>query len=201
MVAHPKPCYVTPEEYLARERAAETKSEYYDGVIVAMAGASPEHDRIAVDFLRHLGNQLERSPCEPFSSDMRVRVPACNRYYYPDVSVACGGSQFEALVGVRSLLNPRLIVEVLSESTEKNDRTDKYDCYRTLASLATYVLVAQDRPRIEVFTRQPDDTWRHEVAKGLEAVLALPAIGCELKLADIYARVEFPPAPAEPAAE
>ncbi|HZP85004.1 MAG TPA: Uma2 family endonuclease [Chthonomonadaceae bacterium] len=201
MVAHPKPCYVTPEEYLERERAAETKSEYYDGVIVAMAGASPEHDRIAVDILRHLGNQLERSPCEPFSSDMRVRVPTCNRYYYPDVSVACGGSQFEALVGVRSLLNPKLIVEVLSESTEKNDRTDKYDCYRTLASLATYVLVAQDRPRIEVFTRQPDDTWRHEVAKGLEAVLALPAIGCELKLADIYARVEFPPAPTEPAAE
>src|SRR5581483_5690988 len=132
MVAHPKPCYVTPEEYLERERAAETKSEYYDGVIVAMAGASPEHDRIAVDILRHLGNQLERSPCEPFSSDMRVRVPTCNRYYYPDVSVACGGSQFEALVGVRSLLNPKLIVEVLSESTEKNDRTDKYDCYRTL---------------------------------------------------------------------
>src|SRR5579883_412044 len=153
MIAHAKQPYITPEAYLERERVAARKSEYYDGIIVAMAGASPDHDRIAVNLLRHLGNQLEGTPCEPFSSDMRVRVPAYNRYFYPDVSVACGEAQFEALSGVRSLLNPRLIVEVLSASTEKNDREEKYDCYRSLDSLAVYLLIAQDRPRVEIFTR------------------------------------------------
>jgi len=111
-----------PQEYLEREHSAETKCEYYDGVIVAMAGAGPEHDRATGDIYASLHTQLHGKPCEPFTSDMRVRVPACNRYFYPDVSVACGGAHFEALAGVRSLQNPTLIVEVLSESTEKTDR-------------------------------------------------------------------------------
>src|SRR5262249_33624204 len=151
----------TQEEYLEGERAAETKSEYYDGVIVAMAGASPEHDRISGNLLRHFGNQLEGTPCEPFTSDMRVRVPECNRYYYPDVSIACGGSEFEGLSGVRSLLNPTVIVEVLSESTEKTDRGDKFLCYQTLPSLQVYVLIAQDRSQVEIYTRKPEDKWEY----------------------------------------
>jgi Uma2 family endonuclease len=193
VVAYAKKPNITPQEYLERECQAETKSEYYDGVIVPRSGASPEHDRIAVDLLRHLGNQLAGTSCEPFSSDMRVRVPAHNRYFYPDVSVACGGSKFEALSGVRSLLNPRLIIEVLSDSTEKIDRSDKFRCYQTLESLGTYVLIAQDRPQVEVFTRMPEGKWEYVLHAGLEATLTLPSIDCTLKLADVYARVEFLP--------
>ena len=192
MVAYAKTPFVTPQQYLEREHAAVIKSEYYDGVIVAMAGASPEHDRITGSIYAGLHAQLQGKSCEPFTSDMRVNVPACNRYYYPDVSVACGGSQFEALAGVRSLQNPMLIVEVLSETTEKTDRGDKLICYQTLPSLVTYVIAAQDRPLIQVYERQSDASWRYNLHQGLESTLLLPAIGCRLRLADIYARVEFP---------
>lgn len=194
MVARAKQQWITAEAYLEQERAAQTRSEYYDGVLVAMSGASPEHERIVVNLLRHLGNQLDGKACEPFSADMRVRVPACNRYTYPDVSVACGGAQFEALAGMRSLLNPRLIVEVLSDSTERTDRGDKFLCYQTLGTLQSYVLIAQDRPQVEIYTRKPDGKWEYDRVDSLERSLALPAIGCDLKLADVYARVEFTPA-------
>lgn len=166
MLAYAKEPYITPEEYLERERLAETKSEYYNGVIVAMAGASPEHVRITGNVYAGFHVQLAGTSCEPFMSDMRVRVPACNRYFYPDVSVACGGSEFEVRSGVRSLLNPRLVVEVLSESTEKTDRGDKFVCYQTLDSLQTYILIAQDKPQVEVFTRQPDYTWVYRLITG-----------------------------------
>jgi Uma2 family endonuclease len=196
MVAYAKQPYITPQEYLEQERTAETKSEYYDGIIVAMAGAGPEHDRVTGDAFASLHSQLKGRSCEPFTSDMRVRVPACNRYFYSDVSVACGGAQFEVLDGLRALLNPRVIIEVLSDSTEKNDRGDKFLCYQTLASLQTYVLIAQDRPQVEVFTRKPDGKWEYALLTGLNAVLALPSIDCELRLVDVYARIEFSPAPA-----
>lgn len=193
MVAHAKPPFVTREEYLERERRAEWKSEYFDGVIVAMAGASPEHDRALGNVYAGLHGQLRGRTCEPFTSDVRVYVPACNRYYYPDVSVACGGSQFESLAGVRSLLNPALIVEVLSPSTEATDRGDKLICYQTLSSLRTYLIVSPDRPQVQAYERQSDGTWTYRLYDRLEAVIALPAIACELRLADIYARIEFPP--------
>ena len=121
MVTHAaKQCF-TPLEYLRRERAAEFRSEYNHGVIIPMPGASREHNRITFDTARHLGNQLEGSSCEGFAQDMRVRVPECDKYYYPDIVVVCGEAQFEdATFDV--LLNPRLIVEVLSESTERKDR-------------------------------------------------------------------------------
>ncbi len=201
MVAHAREPFITPEEYLKLEHNAETKSEYYDGVIVAMSGASPEHDRVAVNLLRHFGNQLEGTACEPFSSDMRVFVPACNTYFYPDVSVACGGSQFQSVDGVRSLTNPRLIVEVLSDSTETRDRNRKFRCYQTLESVQTYVLIAQDRLQVEVFSRLPGNRWEYVLNEDMEAALDLPSIGCRLRLAEIYARVEFPPAPTEAEAE
>jgi Uma2 family endonuclease len=191
MVAHANVRFVTPLEYLECERSAETKSEYHDGVVVAMAGADPEHDRITGNIYANLHAQLRGTPCEPFTSDMRVHVPACNRYFYPDVSVACGGSRFELLAGVRSLQNPTLIVEVLSESTEAVDRGDKWICYQALPSLSTYLIVAQTRPQLQIYERQSDGAWSYRLYQGLEAAVRLPAVGCGLQFGDIYARVEF----------
>lgn len=185
--------YFTPEEYLAAEDKADTKSEYYDGVIVAMSEASPEHNKITFDVIGELTPQLRRGNCDGFASDLRVRVPVCNTFFYPDVSVACEKPRYETIGGLRALLNPTLIVEVLSNSTEQGDRGNKFRCYQTLDSLQVYVLVAQYRPRIEVFTRQEEGTWRYVAFEGLDAVVPLPTIGCELRLADVYARITFPP--------
>jgi Uma2 family endonuclease len=194
MVAHTKTPYITPQEYLERERKAETKSEFYDGLIVAMAGASPEHNAITFNLAAGLGPQLGDKNCRGYGSDLRGRVSACNAYFYPDATVVCGEPQYDQLVGLHSLLNPTLIIEVLSDSTERTDRREKFDCYQTLDSLKTYVLVAQDSPRIELFTRQADGSWRYEPVRGLDAVVKLESIGCTLRLADVYARVEFPSA-------
>jgi Uma2 family endonuclease len=196
MVALGKPQYVTVDEFLRREREAETKSEYENGVIIAMAGASTAHNRIAFDLGISLGNQLRGTSCEPFGSDMRVRVSP-NKYYYPDLAVVCGQPQEG---GIDEISKPAMIVEVLSESTERRDPVVKFDAYRALPSLTYYVLIAQDRARAECFSRQPDGSWRVDIALGLEAALSLPAIGCELRLSEIYARVTFPPAEDDEAA-
>ena len=190
-----KPC-VTPLEYLERERTADYKSEYDNGVIIPMPGASREHNCITFDSSRHIGNQLDGSSCQGFAQDMRVRVPQCDKYYYPDIIVVCGDPQFEDDT-FDVLLNPRLIIEVLSKSTERKDREEKFDCYETLESLTDYVLISQTEPRIEHFYRMEDGIWRFVVARGLEAVLALPAVGCNLRLADVYARVTFSLPPAQ----
>lgn len=185
--------YVTRQEYLEQERRAETKSEYHDGVIVAMSGASNRHDRIVVNTLGELYNLLRGTPCEARSSDTRVYVPSYNRYFYPDVLVSCPDAQFED-EDEDTLLNPIIIFEALSDSTERTDRRLKADCYRTLPSLAAYVLIAQDEPRVEIFTPQPDSAWRMQVVSGLDGIIELPAIACRLRLADMYARVRFAPA-------
>ncbi len=190
MVAQPQRNYIPPEEYLLRERDAETKSEYADGQIVAMAGASPEHDRIAGDIFGELRSQLKGASCEPFTSDVRLWAPECNRYFYPDTTVACG-AQFQVLEGMESLLNASVVIEVLSPTTENFDRGRKRECYQTLESLSAYVLVAQDRPYIEVFTRLEDGDWRLHSVAGLHATLKLTTIQCEVKLSDIYARAGF----------
>ena len=190
MVAQGKPSYISPEEYLRRQRDAEMKSEYENGVIIAMAGGTAEHNRIAFDLGVSLANQLRGKPCEPFGSDMRVRVSR-EKFYYPDFTLVCGEVKFD---DKNTLANPTLIVEVLSDSTESRDRVVKFDAYRALPSLMEYVLVAQDRARIECYTRQPDESWRIDIAIGTDAILPLPGIGCELRLAEIYARVSFPPA-------
>ena len=192
MAAQSKPCYITPEEYLRRERNAETKSEYYDGVIVAMAGASPEHNIITLNVGAELRTQLRSRGCTAFASDLRVRVDAYNRYFYPDVAVVCGQPSYQMLEGVRSLRNPALIVEVLSDSTEAQDRGDKCHCYQTLEALTTYILIAQDRARVEVYTRLEDGDWRLSTFHDPDATVRLPAYGCEIGMADIYANIAFP---------
>jgi Uma2 family endonuclease len=196
MVAQARRPYITLEEYLRRELEAETKSEYWDGVIVAMSGGTTAHERISGDIHTLLNNGLRNTPCEPFTSNMSVRIPAFNRYVYPDVSVACD-AQFEDISGIHMLANPVVIFEVLSKSTATVDLTSKKDGYYTLPVLMAYVVVAQDAPRIDLFTRLADGSWRNDVVIGLEATLSLPVIGCELPLAEIYRRVTFETEPEE----
>jgi len=144
MSALPKP-FVTPEQYLEIERKADYKSEYHSGQVFAMAGASREHNLLVGSIVRRLGNLLDGRPCETYPSDMRVLVSATGLYTYPDVSVACGEPEFlDGSLDV--LLNPLLIVEVLSPSTESYDRGAKFALYQRLPSLQEYVLVSQNAP-------------------------------------------------------
>lgn len=186
MAGHPQP-RLTVEEYLEMERASEVRHEYYDGEIFAMVGASFEHNVIVTNLIGLLHPQLRGGRCELLMSDMRVQVAATGLYTYPDLIVVCGEPQLADEHG-DMLLNPTLIAEILSESTEAHDRGKKFEHYRTLDSLTDYLLVAQDEPRIEHFTRR-EGGWFLTAANGLDGVLALPTIGCELRLAEVYERV------------
>lgn len=194
-IAKPQP-HITPQEYLERERKAETRSEYYGGVIVAMTGASWEHNLITGNIARRLGNQLEGKPCVVVTNDLRVRALKRRSYYYPDVVVVCGEPLFED-VEFDTLINPTLVIEVLSDSTEATDRGEKLRSYQALSSLNTYVLVSQGQPLVEIYRRQ-ERGWLHSVVSGLESVLSLDAIGCELRLADIYDRIALDETQTEP---
>jgi Uma2 family endonuclease len=179
----------TPEQYLALERQAETKHEYRDGQIIAMAGTSRPHNLIVLNLGGEVRGQLKDRPCEAYASDMRVKVSASGRYLYPDISIACGEPEFED-AELDTLVNPTLIVEVLSPSTEAGDRGRKFADYRGLESLREYVLVAQDRVSVERFTRQGEE-WVLAEYNRLEDVLPLASVGCEVALSEIYAKVRF----------
>ena len=187
----PAELFVTAADYLARERQVETRNEYLNGCIYAIGGASRSHNRVTFNLARRLGNQLDRSPCEAFVNDMRVKVSPTGLYTYPDVVVACGEPRFEDQ-HVDTLLNPTVIIEVLSDSTADYDRGDKFAHYRTLESLSDYLLVAQDKPRIEHYRRQANGQWLYSAADGLEARIEILTIACTLHLAEIYDRVTFP---------
>lgn len=187
----PSKPHLTPQQYLAIERAAETRSEYLNGEMVAMTGGNRDHSLILGNLLWELGSQLRDRPCEVYSIGLRVHVAQTGLYTYPDVIVVCGEPQLED-EQADTLLNPTVIVEVLSPKTESYDRGRKFQHYRTLGSLAEYLLVSQTQPRIERFLRQADGLWLFGDAAGLEAALTLPSIGCELKLAEVYAKVRFP---------
>ncbi len=192
MSAQPQ-SYYTPEEYLALERAAEYKSEYLDGAIFAMSGTSMRHNAIAFNIARRLGNELEERPCQVYTSDVRVRVTASGLYTYPDVSVVCGPQEV-ADDQADTLLNPALIFEVLSPSTEKYDRGEKFAHYWRLPSLTDYVLVAQDQLRVEHFQRQGNG-WFVTAFTALDEVMHLPTLDTDLPLAVVYKNVAFPPPP------
>jgi Uma2 family endonuclease len=162
----------------------------------AMAGASLEHAEIILNLGRELSQQLKGRPCHVYSSDLRLRVAPIGLYTYPDVMVICGGPEF-ADDRRDTVVNPILIVEVLSESTEAYDRGKKFDQYRTLPSLREYLLVAQDAPRIEQWIRQPDDNWLRTETRGLDASIQLASVDCVLPLAEIYDKIEWPVAGTE----
>lgn len=180
----------TPEEYLALEREAPFKSEYHAGEIFAMAGASPAHNIIVANLLRELGNQLKGSPCIPFASDLRVKIERTGLYTYPDVTILCGEARFDD-ERRDTLLNPTVIVEVLSESTKNYDRGVKFAHYRSLASLKDYLIIDQETPHAELHRPQPDGTWTIRDFDGLEMVVTLASINCEVKLAEIYEKIDF----------
>ncbi|XXT17920.1 Uma2 family endonuclease [Sorangium sp. So ce429] len=183
---------LSPEEYLALERASEQKHEYANGEIFAMSGCSREHSLLAGSVQRELGNALLERPCEVHTSDMRVKIPSTGRYVYPDASVVCGEPVFED-AEVDTLMNPNVIVEVLSDSSEAYDRGDKFAQYRSVASITDYVLVSQKAVRIEHFHRQPDGRWLLSIL-GPGAQLALESIGVVIEVDRVYLKVPLAPA-------
>jgi Uma2 family endonuclease len=188
MSAQPTP-RLTPEQYLAIERAAEFKSEYYNGEMFAMSGGSYAHVIVIGNLVRELGIALE-GRCAVVPSDLRIRVAPDGLYTYPDVIAVCGDPKF-ADGRTDTLLNPTLIAEVLSPSTEAKDRVFKWAQYRQIESLREYVLVSQDEPRVEVYARQPDGSWLFREFSGLEARVRFPGVDCEVPLARIYLGVKF----------
>jgi Uma2 family endonuclease len=182
--------FITPEQYLEIERKAEFRSEYHNGEMFAMAGATEAHRQIVTNLVGNLFQQLRSGPCRIYSHDTRIRVKPTGLYTYPDVVVACGERQF--LDARRdTLLNPTLIVDVLSPSTESYDRGRKYHHYTSLDSLREYVLVASEQVSIDVFTRQPSGRWLAGHALKIEDTIELESIGCRLALSDVYENVEF----------
>ena len=186
--------YISPEEYLRLERAAEYKSEYYAGEIFAMAGGKAAHSLITANVIGELRPPLKGKGCVPYDSNLRIMTPATGLYTYPDVSVICGPLEFAPDTD-DTIVNPTLLVEVLSDSTEGYDRGKKFEHYRSIPSFQEYVLISQAAPSGEVFSKQPDGNWMLTHVKGLEAKARLQSLGIELSLAEIYYEVQFPEQP------
>ena len=182
--------HVTPEEYLAAERLSETRSEYLDGGVYPMTGGTANHIRITSNIDTQLNIQLDGRPYDVFPIDMKVRLPDSRKFFYPDLVVVCGELQYHD-DRKDIILNPALVIEVLSPSTEAFDRGAKFKAYQTIESLKEYLLVAQDRPFIEQFVRSETGKWEYAAAIGLESSLTLPSIECTLNLSAVYKRVEF----------
>jgi Uma2 family endonuclease len=186
---NPRP-RITPQEYLELERKAEIKSEYIDGEMFAMSGVTREHNRIVINIATNLNMQFEGRPCEVYASDLRTKVSHTGSYVYPDVIALCGEPQFED-EHFDTLLNPQLIIEVLSESTESYDRGKKFAHYRTIDSLQEYILVSQMECRVERFSNQEDGSWRYSENTDLMGSIEFTSVACRLSLASIYERVDF----------
>ncbi|GAB4194310.1 MAG: Uma2 family endonuclease [Roseiflexaceae bacterium] len=187
MMAQPKQHY-SVEEYLRIERGGATKHEYHHGEIYALAGSSATHNLIQVNLLISLGSQLRRRPCTVYPSDMRLRIPRSPIYVYPDVSIVCGQAEFED-AEMDILLNPTVIIEILSDSTERYDRGKKFQLYRSIPSLQEYILVAQDEVHLDRFVRQPDGNWLLISYEAIGDLVHLDAIDCNLALEDVYDKV------------
>ncbi len=195
MLSQKEKHFYTPEEYLVLEKKAESKSEYHQGKIVAMAGASLEHNRIVGNVHAVLHRDLRARPCDVFMSDLRVWIAPENRYTYPDVMVICGQPQF-AEGRTDTVSNPKIIIEVLSESTAGRDRGDKFYAYWTLDTFEEYVLIDQYRLRVEYFRRVDESLWEIRIYTKLEQSLPLPALELEIPLNEIYRGVKMESYPA-----
>ncbi len=183
---------ITLTEYESRERLALTKSEYYRGEMFVMAGGSPEHSLVATNFTREAGNQLKGKPCVPYNSDLRVKIEATGLYTYPDASIVCGPPEMDSAV-TGTVLNPSVIVEVLSDSTESYDRGKKSSHYRRLASLCELILISPTEPLVEMYTRRADETWSFIEYRAITDTLTIESVAVSIPLSEIYRNVTFPP--------
>jgi Uma2 family endonuclease len=184
---------LTPMEYLTIERAAPTKSEFYDGEMFAMAGGTALHSLIGTNVTGEFRNKLRGKHCVPYNADLRIQVQATGLFTYPDLSVICGPLQFADADD--TVTNPSVLVEVLSPSTEAYDRGQKFLQYRQIPSLREYLLVSQHEPLLELFVRQDNNLWSLREAAGLDARLEIPSLEITVSLAEIYANVDFLPQP------
>jgi len=181
---------ISAEQYLEIERFSETRHEFLDGVVYAMAGESPDHSTICFNLASIIGSQIRDKPCRGFSPNMKVRAGIGGLYAYPDLMIVCGQSKFHD-ERTDVLLNPTVIIEVLSPSTEKYDRGEKFRRYRTeIESLQDYVLVSQDRLRVEHHHREPDGTWNQTEISVADGILMLDSIECTVPLTEIYRNTE-----------
>jgi len=183
-----KKLYYSKEEYLEMEAAADYKSEYYQGEIFAMSGGTRKHSLVCVNLIRRISEGIDNRDCQCFESNMKLEIAEADAYVYPDVMVVCGDAE-AAENTTDAITNPVLIIEVLSPSTESFDRGLKFEYYKTVPSLKEYVLVSQNKPKIEVFFRQNENLWTYTVVEGLDNNVVLQSLGYEMALKKIYHKV------------
>lgn len=190
MAANPERRY-TLEEYFELERKSEERFEYWNGEVSPMSGVSEEHAEVETNMITVLKNRLRGRVCRVFPANMRIKVPSNPPYRYADLSALWGEARFEEIGGVDSLINPALIVEILSDSTEAYDRGDKFTHYKSIAAFGEYLLVAQHRPHVTQLVRRPDGSWVYNEFNDLSDSVSLSSLGCELSLNEIYQNVSF----------
>ncbi len=184
--------FISPQDYLREEAAALERHEYHAGEVLAMSGGTYRHSRINANFTIDVGQRLRQSPCFMLESNMRLRLAQSDKYVYPDGMIVCGEPAFDPLdTRLTTLTNPKVIIEVLSESTEAYDRGNKFSAYRDLPTMEEYVLVSQSVPMIETFHRQADGGWLFAAWQGLEAVARLASVGISVPLAEVYRGLPF----------
>lgn len=189
-------------EYLAMEERAEFKSEFHDGEILAMAGGTIRASQIMVNLYRSIGNRLLGGPCTILESNARIRIGRRLNYVYPDATIVCGQMQYDPDDPKQTTItNPRVVIEVLSESTAEYDRGEKFRLYRQLESLEEYVLVEQNKPLIETFRRHDDGRWQISAYHGVDVVAKLASVPIEFPLSEVYLGLDFPDVPVGPPPE
>jgi Uma2 family endonuclease len=179
------------EEYIELEKSTNEKFEFWNGNVWSMSGATTSHNRIVRNLNTEVDLQLREKGCEVFPSDMRIKVPAYSPYRYPDLTALCGKAEIENLKGLDLLVNPQLIVEVLSESTEAFDRGDKFSFYKSIESFTEYLLVAQHRPHVSQFIKHGDGFWMNLEFNDLSETVELKSVPCRLALTSIYRGINF----------
>ena len=187
----PKKVY-SIEEYFELEKSTNEKFEFWDGKVWSMSGARFAHNQISVNLYADLAVKLREKGCRVLPSDMRVKVPGYPPYRYPDATALCGPSKIESIGGIDMLVNPQLIIEVLSDSTEAFDRGDKFTYYKSIPSFTEYLLIAQHRPHVSQFVKHGDGFWANFEFNDLDDHVELRSVSCSLPLVAIYRDVTFP---------